>query len=639
MSEQTNLAEKSHGKTVSDWKRQKSSINWVNEIKERYRISKDASKTRRDQQLELYKLYHGYVDASQKKKGKANFHLHKIFPQIESETARYLASYMQHDPFVTVVPTGSAFVEKAKAREEVMQYYLEHCPNHFFESLRHIKFSLMFGYGYKMPTWRRTIEQVRRTVPISVMGQQVGETEIETPEVIYDGLWFHSFSPAEVFPFPWARSIGQVPWVIVEEFVHISEVIKRAEMGGFDMDKVNKIPLNCDGQQDAEYRLKMQALGYETPENNPEIIRLQHMFSTDSIMTLANGEILIREVPMIFWHRRIPLVMGVKTIDPESYYPIGTIKPLVANQKAVNLAINAIANTSVMSQWWMWKFRQGKVDPRYLLPIPNGRIPVNSMDDVEIIQPPEVKQDMLLFKSLIEANIEEVSGYYGPQKGYSQQRHTATSDMIFEQQGDKRIQADVMTFENLGLVPEAEMCAMLIEQFMPPGTEVRLNGPGGVSFAARSPEDIRGEFEYQVGGISESIRRSVAQQQYIELFGLANQATQYVQLPSGQIIPVPVLDTYNALKMMYEPAAGKATDRVLYRPEIFGQPLSNDLLSQYGLPAIPGVDNLPLNPATGGRGRSPQGSLSPNDISRGVRPDQIINHPARRAPQPLLGVT
>jgi len=600
------------------------------QVQDRFEMASDALSTRHESWRKIRNAYHGYVHDVSKRKGRANFHLHKVFPQIELEAARFITSYFRHDPFISVNPTSGDDVEKAQAHERVLQHYLEHAPTFFREKVRLIKYAGLYGNGFEMPSWRKQIAKVKRELPFTYDGQQVGATEIETEEVVYEGLWFKTFSPMEIYPYPFGSNLDTIPWLIVLEFVLIDDLMSRANMGIYDRAKVLKVPLNAYYQDEWDFTQQMRELGHSLPSEDPELICLQHMFTPDRFVTLANDDVIIRDTENIFVHGKIPLVQGVKTIDPDGFWAVGSAKNMLANQKLVNLFINSMADLAVSSIWPVWKYRSN-VNPNDLLSLPNQRIGVRNMDDVDIIRMPEMKQDLLAIKAMIENNIEETTGYYSPQKGYGEKAHTATAESIFQSEGNQRISSDIMTFEELTLLPESRMVSKLVQQFMPEDAQVRLQGAAGPVFQKMNPEEIRGEFDLKASGSSEALNRAVVQQQLIELFNTAQNTTQYVQMPGGAIIPVPVLDTYNALKELYEGYNRRNTDKLLYRPEVFGIPLSNDLLNQYGLPSVPGLDQLQVNPRTGSR-RNEQGAAALQNMGRSVKPEQIINRANRQTP-------
>lgn len=613
----------------------KAKPDWPKLIQSRFEGSKKLLSQRHDTWRKIRNAYHGYVADQAKKRGRANFHHHLIFQQIEMETARFIVNYFRHDPFIAVSPINANTMETAKRHEQVLQHYNEHAPTFFIEKYRLLKYSHLYGTGFEMPTWRREVRPVMRKVPITYAGQQINEVEVETNEVVYDGLWFKTFSPFDVFPYPFANSLASSPWVILVEFVRADELLKRADAGIFDKGAVMKVPLNGYLQDEWEFARQLRDLGHGTPDQDDELVCLQHMFTPDRFITLANNAEIVRDQPNMFWHGLIPMVQGVKTLDPDSFYPIGSGKNLLASQKLLSMTSNAMIDNVVQSQWPIWKYTSA-VNPNDLVSLPNQRIKVETLDDVDVVKMPELKQDLLQLKAVIEAHAQTLTGYFGPQQGFSDTQHTATSDSIFQQEGNQRISGDVMAFEQLTLVPEARMVSKLVQQFMPEGVDVRINGPGGQFFQKLSPQDIRGEFDFTASGSSESINRAVVQQQLIEMFSVANEATQYVQMPTGQIIPVPVLDAYNALKQIYEGYNQRNTDKLLYRPEVFGLPLNNELLNQYGLPAVPGLDQMPLDPMTGAR-RANAGSLPmPNRSS--VNPGDIVNGANRAAPQSVRAI-
>ncbi len=478
---------------------------------------------------------------------------------------------------------------------------------------------------------------------------------VQYNDVIYDGLWFDTFAPYQCYPYPYVNTFRKMPWFILEEWVHIDELIQmgKSGTGQFDLQKIMDIPLNSSGQNEESFRAAMQSSGCPTPEADPEMIRLQHTFTGDYFQTVANDRVMIRDCDNFLTHKQIPLVMGVKTVDAESFWPIGTAKSILANQKMTNHLFNSMADHVNVSRFWVWKHKSS-VDRRYLNSLPNNAIPVKDMDDVDVIRPPEMKQDLMQFFNLVIGSTEEITGYYTTQKGGSPtpagQPRLASLASIYNDQGDKRIQSDVMTMEATSFTDESKQCAALIQQFMNREVAVRIQGQTGPAFQRRSPDDIRGDFQYRVGGVSESMNRAVAQQQFINLLQQTKDMTQFVQMPNGAIVPVPLIDSYNFTKAALEPLMGRTTDKMLYRPELFGIPLSNDLLNQYNLPSIPGLDNLPVNPnsqpALGWPGlQNPQvgGPSGPQSGPSGqggrmptsVRPADIVNRGNRQLPRPI----
>lgn len=571
-------------------------------VRDAYEIAKNATTKRRETWKEIYEQYHGYISKSAKKYKRANFHFHKIFPQIEMEAARFITGYFSHTPFVGIRPGGSATVEMAKQREDTQQYYYKHCPNFYLSTLRLIKHTLLYGSGFRVPSWRTIKRKAQKPVTIIVAGQEIvipGMTQ-EVEETVYDGIWYDNFSPSEVFPDPYGTDIDNCRYVIVEEWVDANDLMERAKAGAYDLGRVQKIPLNMSGQDDREFALRAQEMGYEKPPSDEGIIRLQHYFADDHFITMANDETIIRDIDNFLEHKKKPIIQGMKTIDTDSFWPVGSARNLMVDQKLINLFVNMSAETAVSSNYPIWWYRKGgSVDPNHLISVPNQRIPMSDPEDAGIIQMPEMKQDLLALKMMVEQNMEEITGYFGPQKGYSQTRHTATSDSLFMQSGDKRINYDVMTFENCTLLPEAKQIGSMIEQFMPEELEVQLSGPGTGQFIKMTPEMFRGEYIYRVSGISAAINRSLQRQQLLELAQIGASMQQFVRMQNGMIAPVPLQDNYYALKEVYEAFDRQDAENMLIRPEVFGEPLNNTALSSYPLPAIPGQEDLNQHPLTG----------------------------------------
>jgi hypothetical protein len=283
----------------------------------------------------------------------------------------------------------------------------------------------------------------------------------------------------------------------------------------------------------------------------------------------------------------------------------------------------------------VWKYRAGQVNPNKLLSLPNQAIPVKNMADVDIMKMPEMKQDILSLMAVLDASLEETTGYFGTQKGASSEQRTATSDSIFQQEGNLRIQYDTMTYEKLTLNEEARLISKTIQQFMPEEVAVRVADSPKQEFESVQRQDIQGEYDYSVSGASEGMNRAIVQKQLIEFFNSAQAVDQLVKLPGGQIVPMPLLHTYNAAKEILQGFDHKGADRWLHRPEVFGMPVDNDMFEQFGLPRLQGFENIPVASGDNGRpGGNPVNALRGGGQSKTVNPTRLLSNAVK---QPTVG--
>ena len=591
------------------------SIDPVRDIPDKWTQGWDALSDRRAAWADAKRHYNGYIKDKVRTKGRANFHFHKLFPVIETAAARFAISYFGNTPFVHVDPANARSVDSAPRMESTLQHFYDLAPEFYMSTMRLVKYTGLFGTGFRLPSWRREFRTVRREVPVVISGYQVGTEMQESEELVYEGLAFDVFDPTEIVIDPWARTLGEARWAIIQQYVPIETIVRRAESGVYDLGKVMDIPLNGSGQEEVEYQTRQKELGYTTPEMDEGMVRLQHLITPEKVQTVANQAVTIRDTKSWLDLPMMPFVQAIQTIDIDTPYPVSMAGVVLPNQKMSSVLVNTALDVVLQNAHHSWKYKQ-HIDPNYLISVPNQRIPVRQMDDVDVIQTPELKTDILAMKQMLDANLEEAIGYFGPQKGYSAQRQTATSDAIFQEEGGKRIMYDVMTFERTALVPEAKIAVALIQRYMPDTLEVAIHGGEGQMFEEFTRDMVNGQFNFRVSGASTAINRAVVQKQMIELYSISKDATQFVRMPEGQLVPVPVLDQYQALREMYQSIGHKSTDRILYRPEIFGIPLNNGILQQYGLPQVPGLDQMPVRP--GSEGKMGQQPPRPNPRSNNV---------------------
>lgn len=575
-------------------------------IEELWRDGLEYQSTQRQQWVDVAQSYHGFL--ANKVRGRSNFHHHKIFPQVERATARGMQYFFRSKPYVSITATGEAFVEQARNHERVLQHYYETCPVYYLEKTRHVKYGHMYGASFMVPSWknitRKVTVQIPQTIGSGDMSFVLGYTPQEVDVRMYDGLWFKTYSPWEVVFDPWSR---YPRWRLVEEFVHYTELLDMARQGQYDAAAVDAVPLNADGQSGASFIARQTAIGRPALKPDKEIVRLQHLFFADHFYTLANGAVIIRDTDNWYDHGEVPVVQSTFIVDPDSSYGMATGSLMLPGQKMINVVDNLTIDHVMQSVNWQWKYRQG-VDPNQLLGLPNHRIgPLKNMDDVDIVVPPEIKHDLLLIGAGLSNAMDEMVGYYSAQKGSGEgPANTATSDQIFQQEGNVRIASDTRNYEELSGIPEAKQSSKNVAQMMPDEIEVSVEDVGGQAFERLSRDQIQGEFAYRASGASDTINKAVAQQQVMEFFALAKDAQQYVMLPTGQIVPMPVQNNYEVIREFYESIGKRNVNRMLYNPNLFGQPLDNSLLGQVP-PQMPSY--LQRDPLTGAL-RNPAGAPS-----------------------------
>lgn len=164
---------------------------------------------------------------------------------------------------------------------------------------------------------------------------------------------------------------------------------------------------------------------------------------------------------------------------------------------------------------------------------------------------------------------------------------------------------------------------------------MKVLGAPTTEFQSVKRDDIQGEFQFSASGASEGMNKAIVQKQLIEFFLATQESSQLIKLPGGQIVPMPLLHTYNAAREILQGFEHKGADRWLHRPEIFGMPVDNDTFEQFGLPRLDGFENIPAAPPGGGNGQgaSPTGARAPG--SRTVNPNRLLQNATK---QPTVSV-
>lgn len=553
---------------------------------------------------QIYKLYHGYIADKEKNPSKANFHFHQIFPQIEAESARYVMAMMTQMPIVNVTPRGSGTEDSADLMEACLQYYYDICPVFYLKMFQYIKRMRTFGYAWMIPSWKRQTAMVKERQAYLYDGQPTGFFTIEeTEQVIYEGLWFDVYSPYEMAVS--RQSEGSGAWQMPMEFLSLDDVLDLAGKDGYEKALIDRIPLNAYKQNSRQFNRLRGVIGKPNLDQDTDVICFQHEITPKRITTLANGEIVVRDIPNPLWKQRLRAVKGFSTVDPDGLESTGSAHQMVTNQKLTNLTNNISINRFVHSASPLTLVAGTKATAAAmsgrLIPRAGVAVPVDDVDrSVRYMELPQNQYDAQIIRDVLRQSNQDTTGYYGSQMGNTQdsQGNTATAEQIYNEQAQKRISADVLTFERCSMLPLGRDCADMIMQYMPEGTEVRIGLGQGAGFLAVSPEDVRGEYMFSVTGASESINRAVVQRQMIDFTAIATGLQQYVRDPmTGAIMPVPVLDAYNWAKDICG-GWNKNAEQVLYRPEVFGIPVTNEMFGEFGLPPVQGLEQMQSRPGS-----------------------------------------
>lgn len=489
-------------------------------VRERVEGGRNHSQTRLKQWRDDWKLYRSWIDMSSRDKRRSNTFIPLTFSLVETAAARYVLSMMGSDPIVSVLPRGSDDIDGAFGMELAMQYYLEKMG--IFIPLAEVaRLLLIYGDGFIVNRWRHEKRIVMKKEPVVFMGTKIGEQEVEEERIIYDGPWGDVVAPFQVYADPYGYSVDSCRWIVVEDWVSRQQLEMDEEQGR--VENVSKIGDSGGDAGDSEVFRFWKDVGYETPEGDKEMVLRWRMFEDDHWITIANSETVILDDNNPHNHQLKPVAQFPKVPQSKSFYSLSAIRPVARLQHLINTQIDQVMDRNNMTLHPLIAYDANKqIDPYRLISSPNQTVPVDGdpASSLYVHKIPELTGAVMEFVQYIRAAFDEASGYFGYQRGFSDQRQTATVGSILNEQGDMRIRFDTMAAEEYGMRRWARLIGADIQQFMTDPVQARLTGNGRPLFPRLTPDEIMGDYDYRFTGPQSVYNREVDRAQITEIMNL-----------------------------------------------------------------------------------------------------------------------
>lgn len=216
---------------------------------------------------------------------------------------------------------------------------------------------------------------------------------------------------------------------------------------------------------------------------------------------------------------------------PDEFYPMSDVEPWEAQQ----LELNKIrTQMSIHRKRYNRKYvaKKDAFDDDDLESLKNGEdgtIVMTEEDNVDAaikpLQDAPIHQEVILTESRVKDDITEISGITGYQRGTADEgAKTATEASIVESQSRNRVEErlDVVNTFVLNVVSDI---AKISQKFMTLEDVIPILGEdGAMGWLELSPEDIQGEFTYDiVYGSSLPVNKDVDKQQFLQLYEMSSQ--------------------------------------------------------------------------------------------------------------------
>ena len=456
-----------------------------------------------------------------------NYAYNKIVPTVYTMLSRFMSHLYRNDEFVVVKARKKQDINRADMAAGVLNYQLQNMNSVDYQGgaymlmLQWFLSALIYGKGIMRVYWRKEERIMPRRIDLQVPQIQMGEDGLpfiagmehremirEAPQIVYDGPYMENIPVRQFLPDPEYRSIQKMPavghiytksydWLRKMEQIGeyhnvelIGKTLTHVRGGSVDVKELTQIFKDIEDAHTFEE--------IETDRHSADNIDIVDMYGRYSlegptidvdngmtfkgpeeevVCTIANYDTVIKFDEVKYGVR--PFFDIGAHINPHRYYDIGVIELVADIQEAYNNLANLRLHDAMMKVNTMIKVDMNSdIDPRALVWKPFGIIPVEDMNEVEIMQQPDFNHGIYTEQmQFLEEIIQDATGVYDYSKGVTPGRAEYVGTMVSIQSvAESRIRILLMTMDYMGIRPLLRYMMLLNVYNLPSGYEYRLMG-------------------------------------------------------------------------------------------------------------------------------------------------------------------
>lgn len=574
----------------------------LNMVMSRFRQADDDRKQREEEWREFYKLYRSYIDDDEWNEDGSNLFIPITFANVETVLPRAIEALFEPSPPVSVLPRSKDDVPKARPVEMLLDYQFDRAAvrDRFEET---VKDALIYGTGIGKIRWRyEARETTQRRPAITMFGRPLFMREVRIPIVGYDDP---EYIPVDIMDFwidPNATDLDNARYVIHRSWADFDELQRDAERYGYTnlaevLDTV-KSRTESRAHRERLHDVGLAAESQEADEWAREVEILEY-WERDRVITVANRSVIIRDVPNPYWHGQVPFIVVRDVKVSHEFYGIGEVEVGRYLQAELNtMRRQRLDNVSLVING-MWKvLRSAEIDPDDLVMRPGGVVRVNSQGDVEPLEMPVISPAAYTEEQTILLDIQRALGTYDYARGQAPARKTTATEIVTLQEvAEIRFRHKIRRFGREGLARIAQQFFALDQQYITSPRVLRVTESEGYNWPVLRPEDVAGEFDFEVAATATEplATRQVKQQNMLALFNIVK----------GH----PGVDEYEYLKRLHELMDIRDSEKLLnkqvfdmIRAQQLAQFMPQPMMGPGPLPASAGPPSAPPAPVGAGAG-------------------------------------
>jgi len=409
--------------------------------------------------------------------------------------------------------------------------------------------ALIHGKGIVKAYWRKEERSMPRRIEIPipkiengrVVGQEFFEVWAEEPTTVYDSPYVENIPVRQFMPDPEYRQIQEMPVCAHIHKKSVTWIRMMQEIGEFNNNAVDV------GKATSEYRSTRsqartgsgQSIEWEEFQqvfrdieeaytieeiqsdehkaNDIDIVDCYGKYrlgegktvlgegltfapiEQEVICTIANYDTVVKLEPVKYGMK--PFFDVGAHINPHRYWDIGMIELTKDVLEMYDNIANLRAHDSMMKVNTMIKVQtDSDIDPRSLVWKPFGIIPVENMNDIELMESPDYtshtfNEQIQFFESVIQ----DVTGIYDYAKGVTPERqeHVGTISSL-QSVAENRIKLLILTMDYMGIRPLLKYMMMLNTHHLPSGFEFRVtDAVEGEQFKRVWGSDLHVDYDFE----------------------------------------------------------------------------------------------------------------------------------------------
>lgn len=416
----------------------------------------------------------------------------------------------------------------------------------------------IYGTVVTHTAWRKEVKRIQSSQSVeqpvvdefgmTVLDENTGAPIVERvrvvesmDKVVYDDPYTQFIDLLDFFVDPKATGLEDARFCGHKEFRTKAELERLKEDAGWKVDiKKLKSESSVDSGQQQRYQEHGTGNGEESGDGAETngLYKVYHFWESNHHYVLVGDEQLAVSEENPYYHGGLPYDMCRYLTLPQEFYGVGLMEMLAGLQDELNTFRNQRIDYNSMALRRMWKLRKGcGLTARDMVWRQNGVLQVENMDDVMEIPVQQLPASAFANEASIKQDMKDATGCHDILMGVASQDETATTTMTKDNNASIRFKEIVRALADDLVVPIAQKCVSLEQQFMTVEKSIRLGSDtdmGGMLVVV-NPFETEGEYDliYVGTAVDPMANKTQARQNLIQAIQIAQSIPAYQQSPDA----------------------------------------------------------------------------------------------------------